>query len=388
MSATIIAPFTFGQREYTVLEDLVNAMGLNWTEGRRLLFDGDLGKHVRKLVPAFANTCAAAEKEFQTKPNEGDRIFLKWLCRYPGIRGLYWRGDYYGGIDSLHARLAAQDETLQKLLLHMLKAQFLSTFIKNIQGPQALSDNVRFLERAYNRTNTRFSKRNALPILERLLSGDRTFAFAGQQFRTPLELAAWLQTFADTSKSALSRAVQPLFQDDCNFDPRFEAWIIMHGFHHELTLWKGRFQDGQGGADDVVEEFFFDEEQDQAVEARQLPEPEFQKSLDGFEEKFMELLERYADRIDDPIAFNALMSDYFPTYKLQCYLLMALYRMDIARAIRETAELTELLTVRFVKRLINDFGVKEPFARWAVDAWCRCYGEQLLKKKNPLHLTA
>ncbi len=384
MSTTTIPAFSFHQQEFTVLEDLVNAMGTNWTEGRQLLFSGKLREHVKMTDSSFANSCASAEKEAREKTNESNRIFLRWLCRYPGIRGLYWQGHDYGGIRHISSALAAGDETLRKLLLHMMKGQFLSTFLCNIGAPENLADNTRFLEKACNKSDTKFSRQNVLPILECLLNGDKSFSFSGHQFDTPKDLAVYLQTFADTSKSALSRCIQPLFQDDYNFDPRFEAWILMHGYQHELTLWKARFQEGIGSSEDL-EEFFLDEDQEQITEARQQLEADFLKSLDGFEEKFIELLKQYQDRMDNQLAFNALMSDYFPTQKLQSYLLMSLYRMDIVKAIREAAELTELLTARFEKRLMKDFGVKEAFAKWAVSEWCYCYGELLLNKPNSVH---
>ena len=102
-----------------MLDDLVNAMGMNWMEGRQLLLSGKLREHTRKVDPSFANSCASAEKESQLKANEGNRIYLKWLCKYPGIKGLYWQGYNYGGIKRISSTLAARDETLQKLLLHM-----------------------------------------------------------------------------------------------------------------------------------------------------------------------------------------------------------------------------------------------------------------------------
>ena len=381
MSTTTIPAFSFLQREFIVLEDLVNAMGTNWTEGRELLFSGKLREHVKKTLPAFAGACAAAEKEARAKPKERSRVFLRWLCRYPGIRELYWQGRHYGGVDSISAALDTGDETLQKLLLHMMKEQFLSAFLRNIGAPESLADQTRFLEKACNESNTRFTRKNVLPMLECLLKGDTSFSFSGRRFDTPGDLAAYLQTFADTSKKALSRCIQPLFQDDYNFDPAFEAWILMHGYQHELTLWKGRFQEG-AGSPEALEEFFLDDDQGQAAETRPQPEADFVKDLDGFEDQFTDLLKQYEDRIDDPAAFNALMNDYFPTRKAQSYLLTTLYRMDIMKAIRDADELTELLTVRFEKRLMQDFGVKEAFAKWAVSAWCRCYGEKVLNKQN------
>ena len=59
---------------------------------------------------------------------------------------------------------------------------------------------------------------------------------------------------------------------------------------------------------------------------------------------------------------------------------MALYRMDIVRALREADEITEMLTARFEQRLIRDFGTRELYAKWAVAMWCRCYGKAVLHK--------
>ena len=144
----------------------------------------------------------------------------------------------------------------------------------------------------------------------------------------------------------------------------------------------GVSQSVYGGAVWYDMDIFLDEDEETIREARVQSDSDFSKSIDGFEDKFIDLLKQYQDRMDDPIAFNALMNDYFPTNKLQSYLLMALYRMDIVKAIRDATELTEPLTARFEKRLVKDFGVKEAFAKWAVGVWCHCYGELVLSKKN------
>ena len=383
MSNTMIPFFAFHQQDYSILEELVNAMGVNWLEGQQLLFGGKLREHTRKVEPSFANLCASAEKEYQSMSKEADYVFLKWLCKYPGIKNLYWQGASYGGINRIYNAITTHEQTVQKLLIYMLTKQFLSVFFVNIGGTDELVNNTRFLEKLFNKQKSRFTKRNAIPILECFLKGEKVFSFANRRFQTPMDLANHLQPFADKSKGSLSQVIQPLFQNDNNFEPQFEAWIIMHGFHHELILWKERFQDGQNDGDDIVD-FYSDDDHDQAIEACQQLESDFAESLDGFEAKFIDLLSKYQDRIGDSVAFNALMSDYFPAQKLQSYLLVALYRMDIIKTIREASELNDLLTIRFEKRLIKDFGVKEMFARWAVYEWCHCYGEQVLNKENSI----
>ena len=79
MGKTIIPALAFHGKSYIVLEELVNDMALYWTEGKQFLFDGTLRNHVRRIDQSFANSCTSAEKEYQAKPDEGSKIFLKWL---------------------------------------------------------------------------------------------------------------------------------------------------------------------------------------------------------------------------------------------------------------------------------------------------------------------
>ena len=68
MSTTTILAFSFHQQEFTVLEDLVNAMGTNWMEGRQLLFSGKLREpridaDIRRALAAARVLCSEAEND-------------------------------------------------------------------------------------------------------------------------------------------------------------------------------------------------------------------------------------------------------------------------------------------------------------------------------------
>ncbi len=380
MNPSPIEAFTFCGQEFTDLNKLVNAMGAQWQEGKRALFGGRIREHTRRSYPAFAGACLAAEKERQARPGEGSRIFLKWLCKYPGVRALYWQGAVYTGIKKISAALCDRDETAQRVILFLLKHQLLGVFIGNLGGPAALAANIRYIEKAYNRADARVGKSHVLDMITYLMADEKTFTFAGRTFNSPRELAQYLQPIADTSKDALSNAVRPLFPSDTSFDPLFEAWLIRHGFHHELTMWRARFQDGQGGEPDDAGEFLLDEMPDEIPEDDETAGPDFARGLESFEDRFTDMLVRYEETLDNPAAFNGLMNDCFPDFPMQCHLLMALYRMDIIRALREADEITELLTARFQQRLIRDFGTRELYARWAVAVWCRCYGSAVMHK--------
>ena len=294
---------------------------------------------------------------------------------------MYWRGRDLGGLDAIASALESGDEEVRKLVLYLMKEQVFHNMVLSLGGRDELSAQVRYLERAYNKRDTAFERNGVVPMLERVLRGEKSFSFEGRDFSSPKDLAAYLQGYADRSPKALAKAVRPLFADENNLDPRFEAWALMHGFGHELTLWKMRYQEGRGNKDDGPEDFVFDEDREPLTEAREQTPEEFALAVEGFDDRFVELLTRFADRIGDPKIFEGLMSDYFPDNRLQCYLLLKLYRMEIMRAIRETEEIDSILTARFEKRLTDDFGVEASFAGWAVGAWCRCYGERVLNKK-------
>ncbi|MBR6707552.1 MAG: hypothetical protein IKI84_12900 [Clostridia bacterium] len=385
MNGTEIEAFVFNNGAYTSLDSLVNAMGQEWMAGRKILFDGTLREHIKKTQPALAGACAAAEKEYLDKNNEGNRIYFRWLCSYPGIRSMYWRGRDLGGLDAIAAKLESGDEEVRKLVLYLMKEQVFHNMVLSLGGRDELSAQVRYLERAYNKRDTAFEREGVVPMLERVLRGEKTFVFEGRSFLSPKDLAAYLQGYADRSPKTLAKAVRALFADENNLDPWFESWILMHGFQHELTLWKVRYQEGRGDKDDGPEDFVFDEDREPLIAAREQTPEAFALEVEGFDNRFVELLTRFADRISDPKIFEGLMSDYFPENRLQCYLLLKLYRMEIMRAIRDAEEIDLILTARFEKRLTDDFGVGAAFAGWAVATWCRCYGEKVLNKKSTAH---
>ena len=242
---------------FQTAEALVNAMGMDWNPGKKLLFSGELRQRLTKKhtlddetepetdgLSDFVKSCTWAENACTEKPKAGNAIYLRWLCMQPGIHGLYWQGRNFGGLKDLGKALQDEpDPLLSRLILHMLRSQYLSQFLDRLGGSEELRDHVRYLEKQTGRAGARFRPENALSMLAVFLNGCRTFSFHDHIFRKAADLAAYLQPFADESKAALSAVIQPLFQDSDHFAPAFEAWIMMQGYHHELTLWKGRFQE-------------------------------------------------------------------------------------------------------------------------------------------------
>ena len=378
--------YQFNQRVYKTIPELVNAMGSSWNDGRTFLFNGGFRNQIKNTDKALANSCAYLEKKWKDNPKKGNLLFLQWIVKMPGVRNLYWMGKNYGDLDRVCTLLKPplSDES-RRLFTLMIQEQILSEFVKNSGRNERTVSNVRHLERCYIKPDTKFNKSNIFAILQVILREEKVFNYDGEQFRSVQELSAYLQKYADRSKELLSLKVSGLFQNDANFIPAFEGWLLNLGYQKELALWKDRFQ--AGTSDNANDDAFVDlEEVETQKQAKDQDNADFSQNAKLYDVEFIKLLEKYPDSVSDTIRFNGMLNDCFPGKNLQNFLIVSLYKMDIIKALNDASELNEMFASRFIKRMVTDFGVKEDFARWAVSIWCVCYGETILKKRNRVSL--
>lgn len=92
------------------------------------------------------------------------------------------------------------------------------------------------------------------------------------------------------------------------------------------------------------------------------------------------IIKNYPECIKDRIRFKALLLDFFPTEKLKVNLIMNGFDEGIIRAIDIANELDDLMYSRWVKRLIDNYGVSDENANWTVDYWFKEYGVDLCNK--------
>ena len=375
--------YEFGGNQYRTVAALANAMAVNWNEGRDFLFSGEFRARTGGSDKRALASAVWAEKKYNEDPSKGNLLFLKWLIRTPGVTNLYWMGRTYGDLDHICTLMKSDDsEEAVRLILFMIQEQIFGDFVGNSGRKDSVTSAVRYLERCYARKESRFNRRNILPLMLAVLEERKIFEFDGQQFRTVQELAAYLQKFADISKKALSRKAAGLYQDDANFTPEFEGWLLSLGYQKALSAWKDRFQAGESEDGSFDADLVLLEDVELREEAGGDGGVDFRSKAGKFETAFTSMLEQYPESLESAAKFKAYMADLMPDNDLQVYLIHNLYKMDIARAIREADEITELFPSRFVNRLTGDFGVSAALARWAASVWCVCYGERVLKKKN------
>ena len=99
-----------------------------------------------------------------------------------------------------------------------------------------------------------------------------------------------------------------------------------------------------------------------------------------FEDDFSKMLHDYPDAVADKKIFLGLMKDLFPGRQMQINLMNTTYELGIVSEIADVAYINNAFAFRFVKRLVDEYGVSRLNADWAVSVWCVCYGQRLLHK--------
>lgn len=105
-----------------------------------------------------------------------------------------------------------------------------------------------------------------------------------------------------------------------------------------------------------------------------------------FEQDFESMLRKYGVVIDDKKKFTGLVKDYFPSQAKNINLLLMAYNLGIAQDLQVIGRINNTFAFRFVKQLMEDFGLSRVNADWIVSVWCVCYGQNVLGKECEIQL--
>lgn len=92
------------------------------------------------------------------------------------------------------------------------------------------------------------------------------------------------------------------------------------------------------------------------------------------------MLVKHQASLDDKKKFTALVKDLFPDQAKNVNLLLIAYNMGIAQDIQTASYINNTFAFRYVKQLMDDFGMSRVNADWIVSVWCSCYGGKVLGK--------
>lgn len=105
-----------------------------------------------------------------------------------------------------------------------------------------------------------------------------------------------------------------------------------------------------------------------------------------FEQNFETMLKQYSDAIDDKKRFSALVKDLFPEQAKHVNLLLMAYNLGIAQELQNVRDINNTFAYRYVKQLMDNFGLSRINADWIVAVWCVCYGQKVLHKNCDIKL--
>lgn len=105
-----------------------------------------------------------------------------------------------------------------------------------------------------------------------------------------------------------------------------------------------------------------------------------------FEQEFESMLRQYGSCIDDKRKFSGLVKDLFVDQAKNVNLLLMVYNMGIVEEMNKVSIINNTFAYRYVKQLVDNFGLSRVNADWIVAVWCVCYGEKILGKKCEISL--
>ena len=99
----------------------------------------------------------------------------------------------------------------------------------------------------------------------------------------------------------------------------------------------------------------------------------------SFELTFRDLLLQNPDAVTEKKRFTGLMRDLFPGQQMQINLICMAWDLGIVSDIQATQHINNSFAFRYVKRLVDEYGVSRLNADWAISIWCVCYGQYVLQ---------
>lgn len=247
-----IPPITFMYNKYTNLERLVEALGLDWDNGKKRLYRSALTTYFNKFNSDIANFCIDAEEAVQRNRALADIEFFKCLYHiYPQLKQFYWKNYHYKDMVELG-----------NALLDALRNNDISML--NVFDEFVVSHLFSNREKVVNRVDSEYSRR-VLAIEDKYVYAQERNDYAEAQ--TQLYLLGYLYsktktlhtTYADFENiEALVKYIKSIvvsnpdnvdyYSKELIYDknptnqaslleqavPQFRAWLIVNGKHNFL----------------------------------------------------------------------------------------------------------------------------------------------------------
>lgn len=237
-------PYTFLSERCTTIPVLVNALAINWNEGKKQLFRGLLSGFFKSFNPQIASSCLDAEEE-ASKGASDDFIFWKLLYKLDtDIRTFYWRGQVFQGLPALGRTILEQlrKGNLSQLAFYdsIFREKLLSNYVAVTEPKNfSLKTAAEGLESTWlYDCPTERDKQKHLYITGYMLSGQKILQIDLFEFSTVGELSEHIKSLIDRSYEEFEEFCHRMIDYDDSLDVQLEAWLLALGKRKELEQWR------------------------------------------------------------------------------------------------------------------------------------------------------
>jgi serine/threonine protein kinase len=243
-----ILPYVFLNEAYSDLASLVDALVLNWSDGKKQLFRGLLSGYFKSRNPEIAGFCLDAE-EAASKNEKDDLIFFRLLYKLnPNTKAFYWKGKIYQGLSAFGRIMLDQLWSGSKDLVfydEVLSERLLSAYIDQVDPENTeIKDAVKGLEDGYVlNCPTASDKLLHYYLVAYMLSGQKLLRIDKLDFRTVGELAEYMKHLLDDSFDKFQYFCHRMINYDDHLNEQLEAWLIAIGKRKELDEWRRSLAD-------------------------------------------------------------------------------------------------------------------------------------------------
>lgn len=243
-AANQIPTYTFMRQKYTNMIALVDALAMNWNEGKKQLFRGILSGFFKSVDPEIAGFCMDAE-DAQANGGNADFLFFQTIYKLsPTMRTFYWRENRFESLpelgNSILEHLRSNNRSNYGLYDEILSRKVISEYItmKDEKNEQLINAARSLEERFINHHADEHEKELSYYLTGYMLSGQRTYLLNGKTYSSVDELVQTLHDLLFSSEQEFERLCDQIIDRAGTLSEQFEAWLIALGKHEELQKWR------------------------------------------------------------------------------------------------------------------------------------------------------
>ena len=239
-----IPSFTFQYKKYTSFPKLVEALGSDWENGKRRLYNGKLRTFFQKVNPKIAYDCQVAEVTGKVTEARKDYAFFRLLYQmYPAMGSFHWRDYHFQtmndlGVTILHG-IRANSQSVWNMVDEFIREYLFSTY-ESVVSSETRANKLHSIEKAYLSAK---QKGNSLEwskqafLLSYQYTSEKVLITNMRNFRQLEEFSGFAVDLLQNDPDGFASLSEDLFVPNPNAGsptsvvptPQFSAWLTVLG---------------------------------------------------------------------------------------------------------------------------------------------------------------